>query len=104
MLQYRQEVDPCYKYFLTKALSFSPFLSLTLYFLLSILIVQHKTSVITCFILAFNVIFYILRNEYLNLLLYCIHVVVIVTFHTDIVTHTSDTCSVGLKTYQLNIP
>ena len=31
-------------------------------------------------------------------------VVVIANFHTDIVTHTSNTFSLGLMTYQLNTP
>ena len=31
-------------------------------------------------------------------------IVVIATFHIDIVTHTSNTFSLGLTTYQLNIP
>ena len=59
-----------------------------------------------CFLLAFNMIFYILRNEYLTFKDFCVayHVVVIATFHTDIVTHTSNIFSVGLMTYQLNIP
>ena len=51
-------------------------------------------------------IFYILRDKYLIFKDFCIayHIVVIATFHTDIVTHTSNTFSVDLMTYQLNIP
>ena len=44
--------------------------SLLLYFLLSMLIIQYKISVMMCFLLPFKVIFYILRNKYPAL--YCI--------------------------------
>ena len=59
---------------------------LLLYFF-SILSIQYETRVIICFILPFNVIFYILRNEYL--LDFCIayHIVVIATFQTFKMTH-----------------
>ena len=77
---------------------------LLLYFLLSILIIQYKISAMMCFLLRFNVMFYILSNEYPTLKIFILHsTLVIATLHTDIVTHTSDTFSLGLVTYQLNI-
>ena len=69
-------------------------------------IIQYKISVMMCFLFLFKMIFYILRNEYLTFKDFCIayHIVVIAAFHTDIVTYTSNTFSLGLMTYQLNIP
>ena len=75
-----------------------------MYFLLFMFIIQYKISAVMCFLLPFKVIF--LRNKYLTSEDFCIsyHTVVIATFHTDNVTHTSKTFSLGLMTYQLNIP
>ena len=58
------------------------------------------------FLLPFKMIFYILRNKYLTFKDSCIayHIVVIATFHTDIVTNTSNTITLGLMMYHLNIP
>ena len=52
------------------------------------------------FLLPFKVIFYILRNKYQTFKDFCIayHIVVIATFHKDIVTHTSYTFLLGLMT------
>ena len=76
---------------------------LLLYFRLCMLLIQYKISVFSC---PFRVIFYILRNIYLTFTDFCIayHIVVIATFHTDILIHTLKTFSMGLMTYQLNIP
>ena len=61
---------------------------LLLYFLLSKFIIQYKISVMMCFLLLLNVMFYIVRNEYLTNLrfLYCIP-------------HCGNTFSLGLMTY-----
>ena len=69
-------------------------------------IFQYKIGVIMYFLLPFKMIFYILINKYLTFKDFCItyHIVVIATFHTDIVTHISNIVLLGLMTYQLNIP
>ena len=69
-------------------------------------IIQYKIGVIRYFLLPFKMIFYILRNKYLTFKDFCVtcHIVVIATFHTAIVTHTSNIFLLGLMTYQLNIP
>ena len=66
-------------------------------------IIHYKISVKMCFLLSFKMIFYTVRNKYLTFKDFCIayRIVVLATFHTDIMTHTSNTFSLGLVTYQL---
>ena len=73
----------------TKApLSFHYFLY---YILISMLIIQYKITVMICFLLPFNLIFYISRSEYPSFKDFVIacHLRAIATLHKGIVTHTS---------------